>query len=923
MSKIFSLVAILLIAFLTLPLSSAQDSYTLQAQGSTVRMDACSIVSERITLRNTGSNVIRPKLTAGSEVEEWVDIVPSSKLLAPGEELQSTVFIHAPCRKEGVYDLKIHVENTETPKVLQQQLIVEQAQTIRFSIGKAQISTCPCEPVEIPYTLTNPSGFAETYRISAAHEEYVFLPNNIRIAPGESIQGVVRFMAKCQDYGDYSDIFLIEAQNSGARAAVSVAAEVDPCYDFTLESPDNVMVCDNSITFIPVNLTNIADIPNTYRFTIREGPEWAQLTGSEVSLLPGQSGLAYVQTFPRQGLGNDSLLIAARSEMGNLQASKRIRIDVPVCYAVNISTTSRFDVCEEVARIPVSISNLGRYNVTYNMSLQGPLFTSLDQGQIRVPAGTSQNLTFIVNATAVKQGEYFARIQAMQADNPLIMDSMDIRLEAHSDQDCYRVEFSPTEFVLNRTGQAHALNMTHKGLRSAEYDLSLSNTSIARLSQDSVNLSPEGSVIIALVTNTSNTTPSAGYWTTIQAQTHGIIYTEQLLLDLDAGVDITRILVIAIILALILILILLIVTLSRPKKRGPGRPKGSTKKKQAKRRAAKRHRKTGIPTWLLWLLIILGILILLGILIVLLWLFVAPAVLTIPGNMTNITGNATQAPGFTPLNQTGTPVVNETDCGIWCGFTLWVRDLFNRTAPLNDTVINPSINITDNATDAHVTQNMTEEHCGVLCTIGRWWSSLFEPVNITANITANITEGNMTNITKNVTTNISLNQTNISNVTVPSRQQALARIDQVLEEANATGRIDTFEYQVWKEGETHMLNLSRYFVDPDNDTITFSHFAVDGINISVQDGVARFVPEEEFIGVRYTSFVATDSSGATARSPVVTLVVRPDDDAWDAADTVFAVLLVLFVLAIVALLDILVRKGSQRSVRKDKRAKKK
>lgn len=103
------------------------------------------------------------------------------------------------------------------------------------------------------------------------------------------------------------------------------------------------------------------------------------------------------------------------------------------------------------------------------------------------------------------------------------------------------------------------------------------------------------------------------------------------------------------------------------------------------------------------------------------------------------------------------------------------------------------------------------------------------------------------------------------------RQRILGLVE-ILEEENRT---DSFTYQILVENTSLKIDLTKYFIDPDNETLTFSASETSNMTIDIEDGIADITPEQGFIGVQFTTFTATDSSNESVSSPRVTIIVRP------------------------------------------------
>ncbi len=80
--------------------------------------------------------------------------------------------------------------------------------------------------------------------------------------------------------------------------------------------------------------------------------------------------------------------------------------------------------------------------------------------------------------------------------------------------------------------------------------------------------------------------------------------------------------------------------------------------------------------------------------------------------------------------------------------------------------------------------------------------------------------------------------------------------------------------QVWKQDMVHHVELSTYFKDPDNDTLTFEATEVKHVIIEIQGSTAFLTPDDGWTGEERVRFVATDGKGGKVASNIVPLRVQ-------------------------------------------------
>jgi len=120
----------------------------------------------------------------------------------------------------------------------------------------------------------------------------------------------------------------------------------------------------------------------------------------------------------------------------------------------------------------------------------------------------------------------------------------------------------------------------------------------------------------------------------------------------------------------------------------------------------------------------------------------------------------------------------------------------------------------------------------------------------------------------------------------------------------------------WYQNENHAIDLSQYFIDPDNDNLSFSANSPNNIDVEIIDSIAILKPKRNFAGSEQVVFSATDSEGAVTDSPIFTLIVlqKKDLSAFDwvkkfCTQINYSLLILIFILALLALVFVKTKKN--------------
>jgi len=216
---------------------------------------------------------------------------------------------------------------------------------------------------------------------------------------------------------------------------------------------------------------------------------------------------------------------------------------------------------------------------------------------------------------------------------------------------------------------------------------------------------------------------------------------------------------------------------------------------------------------------------------------------------------------------------------------------------------NISINITENIT-LNITQNITEN---ISANITENLS-----INITENISLNITENISINITENITFNISENiSLNITNITVPNITTNLTdNITNITPPTNLTINITEnitlnitenislnitenitqnitentqptltrqIPNQTTEQNSILTLDLSTYFTDPDNDTLTYTAQTIADIALNIAYNVLTITTNDTYAGTAHIEVYASDNKSTTNTSFMINIsLIEPE-----------------------------------------------
>lgn len=82
----------------------------------------------------------------------------------------------------------------------------------------------------------------------------------------------------------------------------------------------------------------------------------------------------------------------------------------------------------------------------------------------------------------------------------------------------------------------------------------------------------------------------------------------------------------------------------------------------------------------------------------------------------------------------------------------------------------------------------------------------------------------------------------------------------------------------------YSLDLQSYFVDPDQDELSFTATAGEHLTVAIQDSVAILTPEQNWVGETWVAFAADDGKGGIVESPALKVIVFEPTAAVDTTE---------------------------------------
>jgi len=857
-------------------------------------LQSCPCVPQTIpfTITNTGSWA-ESYTVAAQGFEQNVAVPQGSLFLAPGQTFSGAAFASFSCETYGTksFSLKVTADNSKAQEVMP--VTYNIAACYDYSLGtKPSTSICEQDSQEIVGVINNSAAYTNTFKIDASLPSFASLNGNkVTLLPSQL--GIVPLELNPQlgDVGNYSYEIKTTSALGNFFATATGNINVQHCYDYNVVAQgtnQNPTTSDSarfdicapgySTTF---TITNNGERTQEMHVNSTDGRFVA--TPSVFNLTAGASRNISL-SIPSVGIENKMYfnLNVWSSANPNVVASKQITIqphDLQSCYGVEVSPVA-FVVNNSKTNLSLQIKNNGLWGATYALSLSGPQWTALTNGSVYIPSQgvatiglTSAAPLFIDNAT------YVANLTVKTA---------------------YTQQTVPIEFILNpNTAQwllwfliialliLIALLVILLAARKARSRAQRTQIDHVMTDEQKRAQQKELKAAQALARRQSIATAKREAAQAAAAKT---------LADKEAA--------------------------------------ESRREKARERAEARRNRGKKQKHGLHLLFIILIVAILLALLMMLIvkdtslngpsgssatnnsTVITKPAtnntITTIVNTTTvaNITKNATTNSSMSNTSLNVTQVVEKS---LWQNFVDFISSInlsdFNifdvqvETTNLTNGTISNTSNITT------ITNNTTVINITHLTNVTTTNVSTNQNSNQTAN---NQTTNQTTNQSaNNQTTNQSANQTITNQSTSPAVNLSAVNAQRQAELEGATLFLNANEQNphvfILTENQSGILNMSHYFVDPENMTLRYEFIPVNATKTTavINGGLLSLQAQDSFVGMQTFKIMATNQANLSTTSPIFTLVVLDKLPSQSISQSVqIGLLTLLIIIAVIVYFDI-------------------
>jgi PGF-pre-PGF domain-containing protein len=306
----------------------AAEDFTASGTGRILAF-ACSPAQGQVTVSNTGDIPSAYELVAEGNAKDWVNFVPQSFTLNPGQTQIVQEFFEIPCDASDE-TLDISIMTAELELMLSQEIIVQTPNNLLLSPLVYSKQVMPCEPADFHFILSNPADFAETYSLKVidSPQETALSDDTLTLEPrtNETITVTVH-PNDCSLSGDFTPVLQVSTQKSKLTAEIEMYLGINNSDIPVIALGVNKIRAAFEPQEAQIEIENTGNRATTYLLRI-DGAEWITVRPEQVTLAAYDSEKVKLVLQPTESTvqGSYPLILTAVVEATGKEYTKDITI---------------------------------------------------------------------------------------------------------------------------------------------------------------------------------------------------------------------------------------------------------------------------------------------------------------------------------------------------------------------------------------------------------------------------------------------------------------------------------------------------------------------------------------------------------------------------------------------------------------------
>ena len=318
----------LVLCLLAVSSVAAIEDFTASGTGRVLSFE-CSPAEGNITITNTGDVASGYDLAAEGTAKNWVQFLPDSFALNPGQSQIVQEFFTIPCdAKDASLDVSIQTEELEL--FLSQDIIVQTPNNIVLVPETFAQEILPCDPADFSFVLHNPAEFDDIYhlKVTDSPDQTALSDTALTLLPhtNETVAITVR-PKDCTLAGDFNPILTVETEKTKLRSEIGMFLHINNSDIVTIAQGVDKIRAGFAAQEASIELFNEGNRKTTYDLRV-EGADWVTIQPDQVTISPHDSKDVKLVMQPVEGTlaGTYIVTLNARVSETGKEYSKQLTV---------------------------------------------------------------------------------------------------------------------------------------------------------------------------------------------------------------------------------------------------------------------------------------------------------------------------------------------------------------------------------------------------------------------------------------------------------------------------------------------------------------------------------------------------------------------------------------------------------------------
>ncbi len=350
-----------------------------------------------------------------------------------------------------------------------------------LSSNNAVIETCACQTFLDFIYVENIGNMPITYKISSDSRYVTPYPNSFVLKPGQKIRLLNYIRAPC--IGNDFDFNIYVTTNTGLTKVMKQFVKVDRCQNLLLSpiiNTSTIFPCQNAIYSFLINNTD--GFTEKYYFDLDAFSEYAYFTENPATIKAMGSKIISFKIKPDcEFYGQYNLTLRAKSKYNNLIAYMPIQMNIVPAYDFSLSGPDNVETClNEEKSFEYEILNLANFTNEYEVDFIGPRGVELSAKKFSLEPNQKGIFTLDMKPNVV--GEFNSKLKVKSKLGDLTAEkNITIKVD-----DCYNFKIYFVEDKICKDDDEIHIILENNGKFDENFELSLLAPDFIKLEKEFV-----------------------------------------------------------------------------------------------------------------------------------------------------------------------------------------------------------------------------------------------------------------------------------------------------------------------------------------------------------------------------------------------------------------------------------------------------